>query len=123
LAAKLVSDLSVSPGGTAAAYVTAATPIPIPDRPRGIGVWVYGDASGHWLRANYIDGDGHRQVMDLTPVGGLNWVGWRFVQGEIPADAVLPLRFERVYVVEMHRERQSRGVLYFDDLVALYGQP
>lgn len=123
LAAKLVYDLSVSPGGTAAAYVTAATPIPIPDRPRGIGVWVYGDASGHWLRANYIDGDGHRQVMDLTPVGGLNWVGWRFVQGEIPADAVLPLRFERVYVVEMHRERQSRGVLYFDDLVALYGQP
>lgn len=121
-AAKLAYDLSVSPGGTAAAYVQAATPIPIPDRPRAIGVWVYGDASGHWLRANYIDGDGRRQVLDLTRVGGLNWTGWRFVQAEIPEDAVLPLAFERVYVVEMHRERQSRGVLYFDDLVAIYGQ-
>jgi len=28
-----------------------------------------------------------------------------------------------VYVVEMQRERQSRGVLYFDNLVAIYGQP
>lgn len=122
LAGQLVYDLSVSPGGTAAAYVQATTPIPIPDRPRAIGIWVYGDVSGHWLRANYIDGDGQRQVVDLTAVGGLDWVGWRFVQADIPADAVLPLTFERVYVVEMHRERQGRGVLYFDDLVALYGQ-
>lgn len=120
---KLVYDLTVSQGGTAAAYVQATTPIPIPDRPRAIGVWVYGDASGHWLRANYIDGHGQRQVLDLTAVGGLDWTGWRFVQAEIPADAVLPLTFERVYVVEMHPERQTRGVLYFDDLVALYGQP
>lgn len=122
-AGRLVYDLSVSGGGTAAAYVQAATPIPIPDRPRAIGVWVYGDASGHWLRAHYIDGNGQRQVLDLTRVGGLDWTGWRFVQAEIPADAVLPLAFERVYVVEMHRERQSRGVLYFDNLVAIYGQP
>lgn len=122
-AGRLVYDLSVSPGGTAAAYVQATAPIPIPDRPRAIGIWVYGDASGHWLRANYIDGDGNRQVLDLTAVGGLDWIGWRFVQAEIPPDAVLPLTFERVYVVEMHRERQTSGVLYFDNLVALYGQP
>ncbi len=122
-AVKLVYDLSVAPGGTAAAYVEATTPIPIPDRPRAIGVWVYGDASGHWLRANYFDGNGQRQVLDLTAVGGLDWTGWRFVQADVPADAVLPLTFERVYVVEINPDRQSRGVLYFDDLVALYGGP
>lgn len=122
-AGRLVYDLSVSPGGTAAAYVQAATPVPIPDRPRAIGLWVYGDASGHWLRAHYIDGNGQRQVLDLTRVGGLDWTGWRFVQAEIPEDAVLPLTFERVYVVEINRERQSRGVLYFDNLTAIYGQP
>lgn len=122
-AGKLVYDLSVAPGGTAAAYVQATEPIPIPDRPRALGIWVYGDESGHWLRGNYLDGEGNRHVLDFTAVGGLDWTGWLFVEAPIPPDAVPPLTFERVYVVEMHRERQTRGVLYFDRLVALYGRP
>lgn len=122
-AGKLVYDLSVAPGGTAAAYVQATAPIPIPDRPRSLGIWVYGDQSGHWLRANYLDGEGNRHVLDFTAVGGLNWTGWRFLEAPIPPDAMPPLTFERVYVVEMHRERQTRGVLYFDRLVAMYGRP
>lgn len=117
---RLAYDLSVSPGGTAAAYLQAARPIPIPERPEAVGVWVYGSGSGHWLRGNYIDGTGTRQVLDFTAVGGLDWTGWRLVTAPVPPDAVLPISLERIYVVEVHRERQSEGELYFDRLVALY---
>lgn len=117
---RLVYDLGVNPGGTAAAYVQAAEPIPIPERPEAIGLWVYGNNSGHWLRGNYIDGTGTRQVFDFTAVGGLDWMGWRFVTAPIPPDTVLPISLERIYVVEMHRERQTKGELYFDRLLALY---
>ncbi|REJ34534.1 MAG: hypothetical protein DIU82_08840 [Bacillota bacterium] len=119
--AKLTYDLRAGGGGTAAAYVQAPAPIPIPGRPRAIGLWVYGDATGHWLRANYIDGEGNRRVTDFTPVGGLTWTGWRWVEAPIDPEAPLPISFERVYVVEFDSRRQSAGVLYFDQLTALYG--
>jgi len=121
-AAKLTYDLRTGGAGTAAAYVQAPAPIPLPGRPRAIGVWVYGDGSGHWLRGNYIDGDGNRRVMDFTAVGGLDWIGWRFVEAPVDPEAPLPISFERVYVVEFEPRRQGAGVLYFDDLTVLYGQ-
>lgn len=120
-AVKLTYDLRAGGGGTAAAYVQAPAPIPIPGRPRAIGLWVYGDATGHWLRANYLDGDGNRRVTDFTPVGGLTWTGWRWVEAPIDPEAPLPISFERVYVVEFDARRQSAGVLYFDQLTAVYG--
>ncbi|MBO8141527.1 MAG: phosphodiester glycosidase family protein [Firmicutes bacterium] len=119
-AARLAYDLRQG-GGTAAAYAQAATPIPIPGRPRAIGVWVYGDGGGHWLRGHYLDGEGRRRVLNFTAVGGLDWTGWRFVEAPIDPGAPLPLRFERVYVVEIDRERQGPGVIYLDGLTALYG--
>ena len=122
-AAKLTYDLRTGGGGTAAAYVQAAQPIAIPGRPRAIGLWVYGDASGHWLRGNYIDGEGNRRVMDFTLVRGMDWTGWRYVEAPIDPDAPLPLSFERVYVVEFDPQRQGSGVLYFDHLMAVYGPP
>ncbi|MFS8666031.1 MAG: phosphodiester glycosidase family protein [Limnochordales bacterium] len=120
-AAKLTYDLRAGGGGTAAAYVQAPAPVPIPGRPRAIGLWVYGDGSGHWLRANYIDGDGNRRVTDFTAVGGLDWTGWRWVEAPIDPDAPLPILFERVYVVEFEPARQGAGTLYLDQLTALYG--
>lgn len=122
-AAKLTYDLRTGGGGTAAAYVQAARPIPIPGRPRAIGLWVYGDGSGHWLRGSYIDGRGNRRVTDFTLVRGLDWTGWRYVEAPIDPDAPLPLSFERVYVVEFDPQRQGSGVLYFDHLMAVYGPP
>ena len=119
--AKLTYDLRAGGGGTAAAYVQAPAPVPIPGRPRALGLWVYGDGSGHWLRANYIDGDGNRRVTDFTAVGGLDWTGWRWVEAPIDPDAPLPILFERVYVVEFEPARQGAGTLYLDQLTALYG--
>src|SRR5690606_11829802 len=106
-----------SPAAIAGTVPAARLPlraIPIPGRPRAIGLWVYGDATGHWLRANYIDGEGNRRVTDFTPVGGLTWTGWRWVEAPIDPEAPLPISFERVYVVEFDSRRQSAGVLYFD---------
>lgn len=117
---RLAYDLSFSPGGTAAAYLQAVKPILIPERPEAVGVWVYSSGNGHWLRGNYIDGAGTRQVFDFTAVGGLDWTGWRLVTAPVPPDAVLPISLERIYVVEVQRERQTLGELYFDRVVALY---
>lgn len=120
---KLQYDFTGAEGATAAAYVQAVEPVPLPDRPGAIGVWVYADNNEHWLRANVFDGEGTRHVVDFTPVGGITWKGWRWVTAPLPQDIPLPVAFERIYVAEIHRHRQTPGILYFDRLQALYTTP
>lgn len=119
-ALKLVYDFTVAKGATAAAYVQAVEPLAIPERPTALGVWVYANSNEHWLRANVVDGAGTRHVIDFTTVAGIDWTGWRFLTAPLPQDVPLPMSFERVYVAETHRPRQTPGVLYFDGLQARY---
>ena len=77
-------------GGIAGVYAHMTAPnsntkiaTPISGKPSAIGMWVYGDNSKTWLRANVKDSSGQTFYVDFTPdynpatgTGGINWTGW-----------------------------------------------
>ncbi len=119
-AVKLTYDLAAGPEGTAAAYVEAPQRITIAELPARLGLWVYGDGQGHWLRGSYLDSAGTRHNINFTLMRGLTWVGWRYVEAEVDPSSIPPLQFERIYVTETDQDRRGSGTLYFDDLRAVY---
>jgi len=106
--------------GTSASYVTFKEPVKIVGKPMELGAWVYGDASSHWLRGNYINAAGEKKVLDFTENGGLDWKGWKYVYAELPADEKYPIALEQIYVAETEQERKNAGSIYFDDVMAVY---
>lgn len=97
------------------------TPRELPGYPRRIGVWVFGDGQGHWLRAQLRDGSGAFFWIDLTAANpGVNWTGWRYVEAEVPAGKPLPLKFEALRLMETKPDLKNKGVVYFDNVRAIY---
>lgn len=117
---KLTYDFSNGGGGTAAAYITAKTPIKPGGKPEKFGIWVYGNKQESWLRGKIKDGAGKTYTIDFTAENGLNWNGWRYAEAAVPAGAAAPISFEQVYVAQADSAKQGKGVLYFDKLQALY---
>lgn len=56
-------------------------------RPTGIGVWVYGNSSGHALNAQIQDAGGEMYRLPLTPGTGINWSGWKHVTAQVDESA------------------------------------
>ncbi|MBO8172017.1 MAG: phosphodiester glycosidase family protein [Bacillaceae bacterium] len=93
-------------------------PMTMPGHPLKIGVWVYGDNSGHWLRAEVYDSQGKRHFIDLAEK--VNWEGWRYVTGDIPYDLSYPIKLNSLYLVNLPEDTEQRpekGTVYFDELV------
>ncbi|MEF3306166.1 metallophosphoesterase [Paenibacillus sp. GYB003] len=90
--------------------------------PRKIGVWVYGDGSGHWLRGLLIDGENQSRPIDFTAKGGLLWHGWKYVRAAVPEGMKLPVSLAQLYIVETDNGNKNRGVCYFDRLQAEYDE-
>jgi hypothetical protein len=94
-----------------------SAPLPLPGQPLGLGLWVYGDNSNHWLRAQVIDANGQVQYVDLAKQ--IDWKGWKYVKGIVPAEAVYPISLKSIYVVNAPDgtdQRPEKGTLYFDEL-------
>ncbi|MFC4778711.1 family 10 glycosylhydrolase [Paenibacillus sp. GCM10023252] len=111
--------------GTSAAYINFKDPDgtagrSIPGNPVKLGIWVYGDAGNHWLRAAVRDSAGRVSTLDITASNGLNWSGWRYVTATIPSTVAYPVRLTQLYVVETKDTNKNSGVLYFDQLSAMY---
>lgn len=99
----------------------SSTPVAIPGNPFGLGVWVHGDNSNHWLRAEVVDAKGKVHYVDLAKQ--IDWTGWKQVKGAFPGEAVYPLTLRSIYVVNKKEEtelRPEQGTLYFDELSLLY---
>jgi hypothetical protein len=121
-AVKLQYDFTQAAGNIAAAYVNAKQPLDVAGKPLSLGMWVYGDGKGHWLRGKVIDGNGKEHTINFTEEGGLDWTGWKHVQAPIPADAAPPLQLKQVYAAEAAVEKQGAGMLIFDDIQAVYSR-
>jgi hypothetical protein len=52
--------------------------------------------------------------------GGIDWAGWKYLEIPVPADAVLPLKWERIYLVESNERCHNASAIYLDDLRAIY---
>ncbi|TJY42563.1 hypothetical protein E5161_06825 [Cohnella pontilimi] len=121
-AAKLSYDFTGTTG-TSAAYLNFRDPGGAAGRtlqgvPKKLGVWVYGDAANHWLRAQVQDGAGAKTAIDFTSSTGLNWSGWKYVTANLPAGMVGPVKLNQIYVAETKDNNKNKGALYFDQVSA-----
>lgn len=87
-------------------------------RPKKLGMWVYGDGQAPWLRVNLCDGNGNRRTLNLA--SRIDWVGWKYVDVDIPADIPLPVSLDYFYMVETDKSKNLRGTVYFDDVRFIY---
>ncbi|HSP17751.1 MAG TPA: phosphodiester glycosidase family protein [Thermoanaerobaculia bacterium] len=118
--------------GISAAGVKWEPARPIESRPLRIGVWVWGDGSRHDLRGNYRDRTGALKIVNFTSTpgplltsctrrhGGIDWIGWKYIDFLVPRDAVPPLKWERIYIVESNDRCDNASSIYLDDLRAVY---
>ena len=97
---------------TQAAYVDFLDPIPV--NALAYRLAVYGNESGHWLRGNILDAEGYTFVIDFAR--HIDFYGWRDLTAQVPAEAVHPVRLERVYAVSLFEDEDISYSLFFDNL-------
>lgn len=124
-AAKLEYDFTETIG-TSGAYITAKdleSNIQIPGYPEKIGLWVYGDGKKHWLRGQIRDGNGSAVGIDyVDQTVGVDFTGWRYLEAVVPKGRPLPLRMDQpVRYMETKNDNKTAGVLYIDQIRAVYG--
>jgi hypothetical protein len=116
-AAKLTYNFSQAPANDVRiAYGRIGSkPETLPGKPIGLGLWVYGDNSNHWLRAEVIDAKGKTVYVDLAKQ--IDWTGWKQVKGYFPAGVSYPVQLKSIYVVDRVEDnnQHDKGTLYFDE--------
>jgi len=121
--------------GIAGAYAYRVNPdtgeqlnINLSKDPAAIGMWVYGDNSRTWLRAQLKDGSGQKFYIDFTPeynpstgTGGIDWTGWKYVEAKIPSGRKGPFTIEMpVRIMCTRDDMRTKGTLYIDRIQAVY---
>ncbi|MFC0214005.1 phosphodiester glycosidase family protein [Paenibacillus chartarius] len=99
--------------------------IKIPGYPKKIGMWVYGDGSGYWLRAQLRADKGSASGTPINftdEVTGVNWKGWKYVEADVPAGLKPDLRLDMpVRLMATAAKVKKAGAIYVDNIRALYG--
>lgn len=109
------------------------TPVAIPGKPYGIGVWVYGDGSGNTLRIWLQDAEGEVLQYSLGTVGGAGWhfrstpIGGLVEPGNIVTPGGngridFPVRFSAVVLDDTPDSFSGSGSIMLDDLTVLQGR-
>lgn len=102
----------------------------IPGKPSTMGMWVYAtsEAKGYWLRMGLIDGNNKAQYINLTnEVPGVDWVGWKYVEAQIPSTFVTPLYLHPTQTIRLMSTKSgitgpmTKGTLYVDNIRSVYG--
>lgn len=105
--------------GTSGVYAQKSNPIEILGSPKKIGMWVYGDAKGHWLRAQLKDSVGTEVQLDFTK--NLDWIGWKYVEAVIPTGLKAPYKLEiPIRYMQVDDAKKNRGQIFIDEIQALY---
>ncbi len=87
----------------------------LPGQPTAVGCWVYGDGNGAWFRIQLTGG---KYVGDTY----IDWVGWRYIETEIPTDAPYPYNLVRAVRLlgTASIANGTNGCIYVDSLRAIY---
>lgn len=111
--------------GTSGAYIetVAGQQIQIPGYPEKLSIWVYGDNQKHWLRAQLRDGNNGAFSIDFVDEKvGVDFKGWRYLEAVVPKGKPLPLTMDQtIRYMETKNDNKTDGVIYVDQLRALYG--
>jgi len=81
-------DYALNTGGTSVLYMN--TDIQISGSPESIGIHLYGDGKGHWLRGELADSDNEKFLMNFTESSpGIDWTdSWQYL--EVATNDVIP---------------------------------
>jgi len=121
---------SLTTGGTSALYLEGS--VPISGTPSTIGLHVYGDGKGHWLRGEFEDVDAEKFLLDFTTATpGIDWTNtWRYL--EVPLDEAIPhwgnpsavltfpITWKRIYLAETDEAQKDSGTVFLDDFTASF---
>jgi len=86
--------------------------------PNKLSLWVKGDNNKGWLRGLVRDKNGKNHTLDF--VKSIDFNDWKYVEAQIPSDAIHPLVLERIYVVETDSSKKYAGEVLIDGLMAHY---
>ena len=92
--------------------------IRLEDKPKAIGMWVYGDSKKHWLRTRITDAYGNQ--IKLTFADEVDWTGWKWVEAQIPDGTAYPVTLKNIYLAEINETRKDTGTVYIDNLRIMY---
>ena len=92
--------------------------IKLEDKPKGIGMWVYGDGKNHWLRCRITDAYGTQTK--ITFADEVNWTGWKWVTAKIPEGTSYPIKLDNIYLAEINETQANSGTIYIDNLRLMY---
>lgn len=107
--------------GTSGAYAHTKEDIEIEGYPEKIGMWVYGDGAGHWLRAQLRDGGNNAFALDFA--SEMDWTGWKYVEAAVPAGKETPLKLDlAVRLMETKNDNKNAGTIYVDNIRVVYGE-
>ena len=105
--------------GTSGIYAAPSAAINVPGTPEKIGMWVYGDAKGHWLRAELVDANNQSVQLDFTK--DLDWIGWKYVEAVIPSGLTSPYKLVTpVRYMEVNDLSKNKGQIFIDKITAIY---
>ncbi len=104
---------------TSAAYVDWERPFTFTGAPEAIGVAVYNNGRGHWVRAQLKDANGKAFTVNFNRAGDA-WYGWKRLQANIPTNVRHPITIESLYFAETDASKKGKGFLLFDELTAYY---
>ncbi|OAT83755.1 hypothetical protein A6P54_00155 [Bacillus sp. MKU004] len=118
-------------GTTLGVYAGPGVNTEIEGDPQSIGMWVYAtpEAHGYWLRMLIVDGNNKNQSVNLTAEKpGIDWVGWKYIEAEIPASFTGPFKISGTQAIRMMSTKSgitgpmTKGSLYIDNIRAVYGE-
>lgn len=92
--------------------------IRLEDKPLAIGMWVYGDNKGHWLRTRITDAYGRLVKIDFAEE--VDWTGWKWVEAKIPEGIAYPITLKNIYLAEINETKKDSGTIYIDNLRIMY---
>jgi exopolysaccharide biosynthesis protein len=92
--------------------------IKLEEKPKAIGMWVYGDGKNHWLRTRI--NDAYNNQIKLTFEDEVNWTGWKWVEAHIPEGTAYPVTLKNIYLAEINETRKDAGTIYIDNLRIMY---
>jgi hypothetical protein len=119
---------SLTTGGTSALYLNCS--IPISGTPEAVGIYVFGDGKGHWLRGEFQDADGEKFLVNFTEENpGIDWsTSWKYLRLSLDkaiaswsnpnARLNFPITWLRIYLAETNESKKNSGAIYFDDFTA-----
>ncbi|UKS25681.1 S-layer homology domain-containing protein [Paenibacillus sp. HWE-109] len=100
----------------------AAGAIPITGAPKKIGMWIYGNNDGHLIFSKFRDSAGKSfEVEYLDENVGVNWTGWKYIEGALPTNRPTPFTLEIYMRIEQSIfDKKNKGTVWVDNVRLIY---